>query len=126
MDILLVLGLIFCGILALLALFTRHYTAFWYKIFVTDKLETVNMLLDTEDVPLHWRIKPLEWLIRRDRAHKAHRFLNNMLVKWYLHRLKNVSRYVRRCSVIKAEDKPDFVSALAEIGEDWAGGGISI
>jgi hypothetical protein len=126
MDSLLIASLIFIILLALLALFTKLYAAFWYKILVSDKLEVVNILMTTEDVPPKWRLKIIEKIARRNKASSFCKFISAVLKRWYILRLKRMLFYIRRSSLIKGQDKKDYISAFQEMQKDWAGGSIDI
>ena len=126
MDSLLVASLIMIVILALIALFTKHYAAFCYKLMVSDKLEIINSIMTTEEVPLKWRLKILENIVQKHPVLIFSNLITAFLKQWYILRLNRMLIYIKRSSLIKGQDKQEYISAFKEIEIDWAGGGTDI
>lgn len=115
--------LVMFGCIALLALFTKAYAAFCYKVLVSDKLEIINSLMDTSEVPRKWRLRALERASAKNPA-KGAALLAALLKRWYIFRLKRMMSYIKRSSLINKQDKQDFLLALREIQAEWEHGGI--
>lgn len=113
-------------ILALLALFTKHYAAFCYKLLVKDKLEMINSIITTEEVPLKWRLKILENIVQKHPVLLLSNLITTFLKQWYILRLNRLLIYIKRSSLIKGQDKQEYISAFKEIEMDWASGSIDI
>ncbi len=109
--------------IGLFALFTRAYAAFCYKVLVSDKLEVINHLMDTSEVPRRWRLGLLEQASRK-RPSRFADLISAFLRRWYVFRLRSIMRYVKRSSLVKSQDKSDFLLALDEIQAEWEHGDI--
>ena len=112
------LTLVMMIVIAILALTMNQYAAFWYKTLVADPFETINMIMDSEEVPGRWRIRFLEALAQ-DQSSFWGRASRGLLAKWYLFRLDQVVVSIRHSSLIKPADKKDYLAAFADIRADW-------
>ena len=106
-------------VIALLALTMSRYAAFWYRVMVADPFETINAIMDSEEVPTRWRIRFLEALAA-DRSSFWGRAGRALLARWYLFRLDRLIVSIRHSSLIKKADKLDYLAAFKEIRAAWS------
>lgn len=112
------LTLVMMIVIAILALTMNQYAAFWYKTLVADPFETINLIMDSEEVPAKWRVRFLE-ARAQDRSSFWGRASRGLLARWYLFRLDQVVVSIRHSSLIKPADKKDYLAAFAEIRAAW-------
>jgi hypothetical protein len=117
---LLVASLIMCLILVLLALSLNKYTAFWYKVMVNDRFDMINTIMTTEEVPAKWRIKILDSLVRKNKGSSFWRIIAALLMKWYIFRLGRLIKSIKASSLIKDQDKLEYIDAFKEIQSAWS------
>ncbi len=117
---LLAASLVMCLILALLALFINKYTAFWYKVMVNDRFETINSIMTTEEVPAEWRIRIIDSLARKNQSSSFWRIIAALLMKWYIFRLGRLIKSIKASSLIKDQDKLEYIDAFKEIQSAWS------
>lgn len=119
MTALLLASVAMCIVLALLAWGSYKYAAFWHKVLVNDHFAAVNEIVMTEDVPAAWRLKVVERLIGRNPGAPFWRKVNALLYRWYIYRLDRLVREVRISSVIRKQDKLEFIQSLGDIRAEW-------
>ena len=119
MGSLLIAGLIMCVALGIFAWFSYKYASFWHKTLVNDRFAAVNEIVLTEDVPAAWRLKPVERLVARNPRAPFWRKVRVLLYRWYVFRLDRLVREIRISSVIRKDDKLEFIETLGEIRAEW-------
>lgn len=118
-DGILVLTLIMVIVLAILALTLNKYAAFWYKVMVADQFALINSIMTTEEVPMKWRIKVIESLVRKNKPSFFWRKIDRLLVKWYIFRLDRLVNSIKTSSLIKDPDKLEYIEAFKDIRAAW-------
>jgi hypothetical protein len=116
---LLVIGLVMAAVLAVFAWFLHGYAAFWHKILVNDRFAAVNEIVMSEDVPAGWRLKGVEQLVRRNPHAPFWRKVHAWLYRWYVFRLDRLIREIKISSIIKKDDKLEFIEILGDIRAEW-------
>jgi hypothetical protein len=109
--------LVLAGFIPFLAWFTQKYTEVWYKVLVSDRLETAEKIANSGAVPEKWRSRGLIKLAA------APGFFGKgaavFLKKKYIRKLKALIRHVRMSSVLKGDNKTNCLEELREVLEIW-------
>jgi hypothetical protein len=101
-----------------LAWFTQKYSDICYKILVSDKLETVEKIIDSGEVPRGWRFRALAKIAAAQDS-GAGKFFERALKKRYTRKLRSLIRYVKGSSVLSGNSKTSCLEELYGVLETW-------
>lgn len=119
LNILFVSTIILLICLVIMALFTKRYADFWFKILVSNKAELVNEILAREEIPQKWRLGLLERVAKKDSLGSLSSSLAGLLKRWYLFRLDRLVGSLGAATYINKDLKAEYLAALKEIKEEW-------
>ena len=105
--------------LVLLAWFTRRYADFWFKNLVGNKVDLVNEVLGSEDLPRKWHLTLLERVVARNETSWFSRHLRALLKRWYLFRLDRLIASLQHATFIDKNHKAEYLASLHEIRNEW-------
>ena len=105
--------------LGLLAWFTKRYSDFWFRTLVGNKIDLVNEVLTSEELPRKWHLTLLERFVSRNNASSIARHLRALLKRWYLFRLDRLIQSLRHASFIDRSENAEFLTGLQEIRNEW-------
>ncbi len=114
----LILILIMLAGLMAIALFVRWYTALCYRLIVNDQSGVLDELLQTGEVPAHWRKPRLEkWALRHNGPFGL--FMQRRIMRAYARRMKGMISFARGNRRISPEEAANVARELRETAEDW-------